>query len=401
MEKADLSVMVKQGVRRLMKMNRLIGIFACLFVLDGVIAFGGAWVDDAGVVDASAADPLNATYIVEGQPIRLIHGRSETASAPGSASKTITSVFGKPIYGNIDGAGNVDAALILTHDPGGSGTFYYAAAALDVNGFYRGTQAILLGDRVVPQPIQVRNGVIVANYATRRLDESMSAAASVGRSKYLVLAGNELTETAPLAEGEVVLDGWVTIGHEVRSFVPCSQTSALWLPGNSPALNQVMSAYGKTLPNPMPYTPLFVTLAGKVVKPPADGFGAGYDASFLVEKLVQVFPQGNCKSDWIYVEFPLPGSLVTSPLKIRGHARGNWFFEGDFPVVLADANGRFIAEWYATAKKNWMTDTFVPFESVITFKPPRSGSKGTLLLQKDNPTDQLEMDDALEIPDFF
>jgi hypothetical protein len=300
-----------------MKMNLRIGMFACLFVLDCVISLGGAWMDDAGVVDAPATDPLNATCIVEGQKIRLINGRSETESAPGSATKTITSVFGKLVYGNIDGE------------------------------------------------------------------------------------GDGLKGTVPFTEGEVVLDGWVTIGHEERSFVPCSQARALWLPGNSPALDEVMSVYRKTLLNPMPYTPLFVTLAGKIVKPPADGFGAGYEASFFASQLVQMFPQGNCKSDLIYVECPLPGSRVTSPLRIRGHARGKWFFEGDFPVVLADANGKCIAKWYATAKKGWMTETFLPFESVITFKPPRSGSKGTLFLKKNNPTDRPEFDDALEIPVFF
>ena len=184
-----------------MKMNLLIGIFACLFVIDCVVSFGGAKMDDAMIVNASPTDPLNATYIVEGQKIRLINGRSETESAPGSATKVITSVFGKPVYGNIDGEGDVDAALILMHDPGGSGTFYYVAAALDVNGFYFGTRAILLGDRVAPQNISVRNGVIVANYATRRLDEPMSASPSIGTSKYLVLEGNALKETAPFTEG--------------------------------------------------------------------------------------------------------------------------------------------------------------------------------------------------------
>jgi hypothetical protein len=153
-----------------------------------------------------ATDPLNATYIVEGQPA-------------------------KPVYGNIDGKGDVDAALFLTYDPGGSGTFYYAAAALEVDGFYLGTHAILLGDRVAPQNISVRNGVIVANYATRRRDESLSAAPSVGTSTYLILEGNGLKETGPFTAGEVVVEGWVTIGHEVRSFVPCSPASALWLAG--------------------------------------------------------------------------------------------------------------------------------------------------------------------------
>ncbi len=384
-----------------MKKNLLIGMFACFFVIGGVISFGGAKMDDARIVNLSATDPLNATYMVEGQKIRLIDGRSETESVPGSATKVITSVFGKPVYGNIDGEGDVDAALILTYDSGGSGTFYYVAAALDVNGFYLGTRAILLGDRVAPKNISVRNGVIVANYADRRLDEPMAVSPSVGRSKYLTLERNVLKEIAPLDDGEQVLDGWVTIGHEVRSFIPCSPARELWLPGNSPALNEVVAAYRKALPGPMPYTPLFMTLAGKIAKPPTDGFGADYEASFFAAQLVQMFPQGNCKSGLIYVESPLPGSRVASPLRIRGHARGKWFFEGDFPIVLADANGKFITQGYATAKKGWMTEMFVPFESVIKFKPPRSGSKGTLVLKKNNPTDRPEFDDVLEIPVFF
>jgi hypothetical protein len=101
------------------------------------------------------------------------------------------------------------------------------------------------------------------------------------------------------------------------------------------------------------------------------------------------------------VDSPLPSSRVSSPLKIRGYARGKWFFEGDFPVILADANGELIAQGYATAKTAWMTKMFVPFESVIKFKPPGSGSKGTLVLKKDNPTDRQKFDNALEIPVFF
>jgi hypothetical protein len=384
-----------------MKIKLLVGMFACLFIIGCIISFGSAKTDDAGIVYAPATDPLNATYIVEGQKIRLIDGRSETESAPGSAIKVITSVFGKPVYGNIDGESDADAALILTYNPGGSGTFYYVAAALNVNGFYLGTRAILLGDRVAPQNVSVSNGVIVANYADRRRDEPMAASPSVGKSKYLVLERNVLKNKAPLTEGEEVLDGWVTIGHEVRSFVPCSQARALWLPGNSPALNEVVAAYRKALPGPMPYTPLFMTLSGKIAAPISDGFGADYEASFFTTQLVRVFPQGNCKSDLIYVDSPLPGSRVASPLRIRGHARGKWFFEGDFPVILSDANGKFIAQGYATAKNGWMTEMLVPFESVIKFKPPGSGSKGTLVLKKDNPTGRPEFDDALEIQVFF
>ena len=374
---------------------------ACLLFIGCVISFGDAKTHEAKIVPAAASDPLNAIYIVEGQEIRLVDGRSEIESAPGSASKVITSVFGKPVYGNIDGEGDADAALILTYDPGGSGTFYYVAVALNANGFYLGTRAILLGDRVVPQNISVRNGVIVVNYANRAIGEPMATPPSVGTSRYLVLERNVLKEMPSPAEEEAVIDGWVTIGHEVRSFLPCSQERELWLPGNSPALNKVMATYRKALPGRIPYTPLFMTLTGKTTGFTPEGFGAEYEASFFASQLVHVFPQGNCMSDLIYVESPLPGSRIESPLSIWGHARGKWFFEGDFPIALVDANGKHIAQGYATAKSGWMTEMFVPFESVIKFKTPRSGSKGTLILKKDNPTELPEFDDALEIPVLF
>lgn len=373
----------------------------CLLVTGCIFSFDNDKTNEAGVMPASVSDPLNTTYIIEGQKIRLIDGRSETKAAPDSATKVITSVFGKPVYGNIDGEGNPDAALILAHDPGGSGTFYYVAAALNVNGGYLGTRAILLGDRVALQNVSVRNGVIVVNYADYRLGEPMTTSPSVVKSKYLVLERNVLKETPLLTKGEEVLDGWVTIGHEVRSFVPCSQTRELWLQGNSPSLNEIMTAYRKALPGSLPYTPLFMTLAGKTAEPVSEGFGADYEASFFTTQLFQVFPKGNCKGDLIYVDSPLPGSRVSSPLRILGYARGKWFFEGNFPVVLADANGEFIAQGYATAKNAWMTEMFVPFESVIKFKPPDSGSKGTLVLKKDNPSGRQKLDNSLVIPVFF
>jgi hypothetical protein len=45
-----------------------------------------------------------------------------------------------------------------------------------------------------------------------------------------------------------------------------------------------------------------MTLAGKTTGPTSDGFGKEYEASFFAARLVQVFPQGNCKSDLIYNE---------------------------------------------------------------------------------------------------
>jgi hypothetical protein len=240
------------------------------------------------------ADPMNTSYTIEGQKVRLIDGRHETEAAPGSAAKIKTKVFGEPAKGDLDGDGDEDAALFIQQAPGGSGIFYYVAAALDRKGTYRGTNGVLLGDRIAPQTIQIRNGVVVANYADRRLGEPMAIPPSLGKTKYLILKRGQLEEIKPLGEGELVLEGWVTIGHEVRSFQPCSRETDLWILGDSPALSEIIAAYHKGLPHRKPYAPLFMVLAGKYAERPIDGFGREYEGAFLAAQLVRVWPRGNC-----------------------------------------------------------------------------------------------------------
>ena len=357
--------------------------------------------DEASLERGSAADPLHASYMVEGQEVRLVASRGESQSGPGSATKIRTSVFGKPAYGDLDGDGDDDAAVLLVQEPGGTGTFYYVAAALNVNGLYRGTNAILLGDRIAPQNVAIRNGLVVANYADRRPEEPMSAPPSVGKSKYLTLKDGTLAAVQPLGEGEQVLEGWVTIGHEVRSFRPCMRKTDLWLLGRSTALNEIMAAYREALPHAKPYTPLFMVVAGTYAALPAEGFGVQYEAAFFATQLLRAWPGGNCTGGYIVVDSPAPGALVTSPLRVRGEARGSWFFEGDFPLLLTDGRGKVVAKGFCAAKKEWMTDEFVPFEGTLEFKKPSSGDKGMLILKRNNPTGLPEHDDALEIPVFF
>ena len=66
-----------------------------------------------------------------------------------------------------------------------------------------------------------------------------------------------------------------------------------------------------------------------------------------------------------------------------------------------DSHRRVIAKGFATAKGEWMTKKFVSFDGTIKFKKPKDSSRGTLVFKKDNPTDQPEFDDALEIPILF
>ncbi len=131
-------------------------------------------------------DPLNATYSIDGKQITLKNGMAEETAVPGSVTKSVTRVFGAPQKGDLDGDGIDDYAMLISQDGGGSGVFYYVAVGLtDPNSRkVLGTNSIYLGDRIAPQNISVSNGVILVNYAERRVGEPMTTQPSVGVSKY-------------------------------------------------------------------------------------------------------------------------------------------------------------------------------------------------------------------------
>ena len=106
-------------------------------------------------------------------------------------------------------------------------------------------------------------------------------------------------------------------------------------------------------------------------------------------------------SDMIVIISPIKDSKITSPLSFAGRARGTWFFEGSFPVILTDWDGKIIAEGHASAQGDWMTEDFVKFIGSIEFDKPYYGEKGTLIFRKDNPSGLPEYDDAYEISVLF
>lgn len=260
-----------------------------------------------------------------------------------------------------------------------------------------GTRAVLVGDRVAPENLEIKNGVVIASYADRGFSEPMSRPPSMRKTTYLVLESPGLGAVTPASSGEQILQGWFVTGHEVRSFRPCSKEEDVWLMGSSPALSELFAAHQAALSNARPYMPLFVTVAGRLVETSSEGFGSDYDEGLIATRLVQVWPQGNCKSDRIILDSPLPGAVLRSPLTIRGRAKGNWFFEGDFPLLLLDASQNLLAQGYATAQSDWMTQGFVRFEGTLVFEPPPTVTRGVLVLKKDNPTGNPRFDDALKL----
>jgi hypothetical protein len=230
--------------------------------------------------DVAAADPLNAAYVIDDQMLRLRAGRHQAPAAPGSATLRTTTVFGKPAFGDLDDDGRPDAALLLVQQSGGSGVFFYVAAALNRSDGYHGTNGVLLGDRIAPQSITIRHGVVMANFADRRADEPMVAKPSIGKTTYLVLAIGDGHSDRPFGSAGV--------------FRPCGRATDAWLSGDSPAWSDIAAAYRAAVPNAPPQTRLFAVLAGVWIDPPRDGFDARYAAAFRATRLLRGAVRGTC-----------------------------------------------------------------------------------------------------------
>jgi hypothetical protein len=185
-------------------MKRIIVAVLVLFLCVVVVVITRFAAPDETAEVTKAADVLDTTFTVDGKEFVLADGKAEMESAPGSASKETLSVFGEPVYADYDSDGDNDAALLLVHETGGTGVFYYAALALADGDEYKGSGVMYLGDRIAPQNINVIDGRAVYNYTERRADEPMSAQPSVGKSVFVHYdkADNTLGEWVSDFEGE-------------------------------------------------------------------------------------------------------------------------------------------------------------------------------------------------------
>lgn len=237
--------------------------------------------------------PMYATYIIEGQEIALVNGFKKE-QIPGFMTMRTTQVFQGPFWGDIDGDQDEDAVLTIVQSVEGGAPSYYLALALRQGETYQGTEALFLGDRVEPQALHIKNGMIVLQYI-----DTLENASATQKTTYVK------------------------------------------------------------------------------------------------------YEEGALKDAKIFIETPEVGAAIQSPLVVKGWARGVWFFEASFPLVLVNWDGLIIAQGVASAKDEWMTQEYVPFEGTLTFDSPEYigdfSKRGALILQKDNPSGLPEFDDAVEI----
>lgn len=176
-----------------------------MFFIVGLMIISNKVGQKPAPVVTSAPSLKNISVKVGSDTFNLVNGKAEIEVAPGSATKNTLMLFGEPVMGDLDGDGDVDAALLFVNNPGGSGAFFYAVLAINNSGAYKATEAMLLGDRIAPQTVEIHEGRAVYNFAVRKVGEPFSVQPSVGRSVWVNYdpKKNQIGEWVKDFEGEV------------------------------------------------------------------------------------------------------------------------------------------------------------------------------------------------------
>ncbi len=116
-----------------------------------------------------------------------------------------------------------------------------------------------------------------------------------------------------------------------------------------------------------------------------------------VQTLVSTYT--NASPDTIVVASPKPGESVAGAqsIAVTGQARGPWYFEASFPVVIEDLAGNVLGQTPATATSDWMTENFVPFTANISLSSSYRGP-ATIILKNDNPSGDPSRAASVSVP---
>ncbi|MFW6257573.1 MAG: Gmad2 immunoglobulin-like domain-containing protein, partial [Prolixibacteraceae bacterium] len=93
----------------------------------------------------------------------------------------------------------------------------------------------------------------------------------------------------------------------------------------------------------------------------------------------------------IQVSRPDAGATVSSPVTVRGEARGNWYFEAEFTVDLVQ-DGKTLTTAIVKAQEDWMTDDYVDFSATFEIPEAAAEGKAQLVFRNSNPSGKPKLD---------
>lgn len=112
----------------------------------------------------------------------------------GGASRPVVTLLPEPIaFGDLNGDGQTDAAVLLVSDSGGSGSFVYLAAVESRDGVADNVATLFLGDRVQVKSLEVDGGRLVATLLSHAPDDP-ACCPSLEQTLNLKLSGDQFTD---------------------------------------------------------------------------------------------------------------------------------------------------------------------------------------------------------------
>jgi hypothetical protein len=138
----------------------------------------------------STLTPGDATFLIDGQPIRFQDGYALEELVPGQAVKSEARIWGISPPGDLNGDRWPDVGVVIVHDRGGLGQYYYLAAATGAPQLYVGSEAVLVGKDVRPGTLAIKDRQLTLNYGAHYPWQDTSERAPVGKSKVVSLDDN-------------------------------------------------------------------------------------------------------------------------------------------------------------------------------------------------------------------
>jgi heat shock protein HslJ len=126
--------------------------------------------------------------------VQLINGEFRAPVMEGSTTELVVYLTNYAAFGDLDGDGQEEAAVILVTNPGGSGTFYDLAVARMQGEALTNLATTLLGDRLQIKNIRIENGEISVEMLTHGPDDGMCCPTQYTINHY-ALQNGELVQT--------------------------------------------------------------------------------------------------------------------------------------------------------------------------------------------------------------
>lgn len=230
--------------------------------------------------------------IAAGGRLRLDAGVYEEAG-PGASGGVTVRLGPAPVYGDLDGDGVEDAAVILQANPGGSGVFTYLAAVLDRGDRTEPVAAKMIGDRIVVDAVRIADGRVQLDWRDRAPGVPMASPPTVQtRSSFIVRGGMLVADEVDAVAGDPAVEnlrGRYTWGAEVETLQPCGSASTFWLAGDATLLQPLRDrAIARSQASGKPYEPIYVEVSAVSEGKASDGFARDYDAVYRLRDVRQL-----------------------------------------------------------------------------------------------------------------